>query len=298
MGKDTLQSVVSKSNSPLEVDYWKQVNWDNELDMLKTPGLNVSIPWRQNAPGKTSGLSFIIRRNKTQKSCVHSDANGFMVAVNRPLDEPQIRRFGKLVSFGKEVTVSILPKVRLAEAEIRDVSVEERKCPFSDEVSLAGMDFYVKYSRKHCYSECISKQIYKTCNCSILDAPATADADRRSKRYNIFDQIGLSGGAVSMVTGLTLLDVIDFAFTTIEVGCTALIAFVSKKIAHRGGCRCWRRIKGYFFPLQVRVIRHPPIFPRDIPLLKVRSHFRPVLEERIDMVNILQQCEDFRRRNE
>lgn len=38
-----------------------------------------AVPWRQLAPGKSSGLTFAIKEELEDKACVHSDDTGFMI---------------------------------------------------------------------------------------------------------------------------------------------------------------------------------------------------------------------------
>ena len=51
-------------------------------DQIKINGV-IRIPWRQTSPGKTSGLSFIIKENSVEKACVHGEGTGFMVCIIR-----------------------------------------------------------------------------------------------------------------------------------------------------------------------------------------------------------------------
>ncbi|XP_021959028.1 pickpocket protein 28 [Folsomia candida] len=249
------------------------------------------------APGISSGLTFAIKEELEDKSCVHTDNTGFMLAVSNPRDEPQIQRFGTALPYGREIYVSLYPEVILAEKDAKDVSMERRGCYFTDDKGDAYLDFYKKYSRQNCLEECFAKPIYVACNCAKVSSPGfpgrklcslhsvdgcvrfkeeqmhneglkdackkcrpncrdtkyrtsvtwsrmteermnyykemfhstdysgdknitisvvnvyfavdSVHPTRRSARYSTFEEVGLIGGTVSMITGLTLLDVIE-----------------------------------------------------------------------------------------
>ncbi|XP_035710952.1 pickpocket protein 28-like [Folsomia candida] len=218
-----------------------------------------------------------------------------MVEVNHPFDEPQIHRFGAPIAFGVEAYVAVRPTVYLADGEIKeDVDQSNRRCYFSDEGGMAHLEYYKKYSKQNCLSECFSKKVTKACNCTMVTYPGkpghrlctvnemktcvheqeqtlfkeglatkcqecrpncrdtkyemkissspmsettmkdwnipdkasfsivrvyfetdSVQALRRSSRYNWFEVTGLNGGTISMVTGISLLDIVKGIATAI-----------------------------------------------------------------------------------
>ncbi|OXA39831.1 Pickpocket protein 28 [Folsomia candida] len=285
----TIQTTLSEGEySQEEIDAWIIANLDQDIrqeqdigeEKPKTNG-TVRTPWRQTSPGKTSGLSFIIKENPVEKACVHGEGTGFMFTVNHPSDEPQIKRFGKSMPFGHEVLISVNPLVLLADDDIKEMDKEKRKCFFSDDSGAAELKYYRKYTKKNCFQECIADGVAQKCKCtsfvapeemydrglrasckqcrpncrqtkyttSIASTPLTpkhmeeyrrryskelnntdvfsivyvyfdmdsVQASRRSARYSIFEEVaininaepGLVGGTISMITGLTLLDIIE-----------------------------------------------------------------------------------------
>ncbi|XP_021965742.1 pickpocket protein 28 [Folsomia candida] len=273
-------SLTEGEYSPEEAAAWAIANLDQDIGGEKSigqeqPKINgrIRTPWRQTSPGKTSGLSFIIKENPVNKACVHGEGTGFMFTVNHPSDEPQIKRFGKSMPFGHEVLISVNPLVLLADDDIKEMEKEKRQCYFSDDNGAAELQYYRKYTKKNCFHECIADQVAQKCKCTSFVAPEemydrgmrascekcrpncrqtkyttttafspltakhmeeyrkqyskelsdtdvfsivyvyfemdSVQASRRSARYSIFEEVGLVGGTISMITGLTLLDIIE-----------------------------------------------------------------------------------------
>ncbi|XP_021958991.1 uncharacterized protein LOC110854873 [Folsomia candida] len=275
---ETIQSKLGGSTKE-EIKEWEQADLDEDVANVEKKNdtkHRPAVPWRQMAPGKSSGLTFVIRENLEDRACVHSDDTGFMLAVNNPRDEPQIERFGTSLPYGKEIYVSLYPEVILAEKDAKDISMDRRGCYFSDDEGDAHLDFYKKYSRQNCLEECFAKAVYEKCKCAKVSSPEemhnqglkaacpkcrpncrdtkyrtsvtwsrmtedrmnyyqkmfygkdyrgnrnisvsvvnvyfvvdSVHPTRRSARYSTFEEVGLIGGTVSMITGLSLLDVIE-----------------------------------------------------------------------------------------
>ncbi|XP_021958261.1 pickpocket protein 28-like [Folsomia candida] len=172
---ETLQSTFGHQYKDDELAEWQQVKSDRDSDTVAEKGQNrtIPIPWKQYFPGKTSGLTFVIRQQSySEKACVHGEGVGFMVGVNHPFDEPQIQRFGVPIPFGVEAYVAVRPTVYLADGEIKeDVDQSNRRCYFSDEGGMAHLEYYKKYSKQNCLSECFSKKVTQRCNCTMLTYP-------------------------------------------------------------------------------------------------------------------------------
>ncbi|XP_035700517.1 pickpocket protein 28 isoform X2 [Folsomia candida] len=169
-----LQSALGRQYKADELTEWKHVKSDRDSDSVaeKRQNRTIPIPWKQYFPGKTSGLIFVIKReNDSDKACVHGEGDGLMLTVNHPFDEPQIQRFGAPIPFGVEAHVAVRPTVILADNEIKDIDPNNRDCYFSDETAKANLDYYEKYSKQNCLSECFAKKITKQCKCTMVTYP-------------------------------------------------------------------------------------------------------------------------------
>ncbi|XP_021960507.1 pickpocket protein 28-like [Folsomia candida] len=169
-----LKSAFGHQYKEDELTEWQQVKSDRDSDDVAEKGQNrtIPIPWKQYFPGKTSGLTFVMKHEELDKACVHGEGVGFMVQVNHPFDEPQIQRFGAPIAFGVEAQVAVRPTVYLADGEIKeDVDQSHRRCYFSDEGGMAKLEYYKKYSKQNCLSECFSKNVTKHCNCTMITYP-------------------------------------------------------------------------------------------------------------------------------
>ncbi|OXA55822.1 Pickpocket protein 28 [Folsomia candida] len=170
----TLQSEFGHQYKAEELTEWQKVKSDRDSDSVAEKGQNrtIPIPWKQYFPGKTAGLTFLIKReNDSEKACVHGEGDGLMLAVNHPFDEPQIQRFGAPIPFGVEAYVAVRPTVIFADDEIKDIDPKGRRCYFSDEGGRANLKYYEKYSKQNCLSECFSNEITTNCNCSMVTYP-------------------------------------------------------------------------------------------------------------------------------
>ncbi|OXA46838.1 Pickpocket protein 28 [Folsomia candida] len=294
---DTIQSELGGSTKE-EIEEWEKADLDEYVinaRKQKPRKKRPAVPWRQLAPGKSSGLTFAIKEELEDKACL---------AVNNPRDEPQIERFGTSLPYGREIYVSLYPEILLAEEDAKDIGMERRGCYFSDDGGDAYLEFYKKYSRQNCLEECFAKKVYEKCECAKVSSPGfpgrklcslpdvnscirveeeqmyneglktacpkcrpncrdtkyrtsvtwsrmtdtqmnryrkmyygpsytgnknitisvvnvyfvvdSVHPIRRSARYSTFEEVGLVGGTVSMITGLTLLDEIE-CFVVITV---------------------------------------------------------------------------------
>ncbi|XP_021958906.1 pickpocket protein 28 [Folsomia candida] len=275
----TMQSVLSLGEyTAEEIEKWSVANLDKDIqqkdERVTNKGVdNSRTPWRQTSPGRTSGLSFIIKDESGEKGSVHGEGTGFILTVAHPSDEPKIKRFGKSLPFGHEVFISITPILLLADDDIKKMEPDERGYYFGDDKGNAELKYYHKYTKRNCFEECISDAVFNQCNCtafvapeemydlgilsacqaclpncrqtkytiSVTSSPLTQkhmteyrgrykeqlenddtfsivyvyfdmdsyQASRRSARYSTFEEVGLVGGTISMITGLTLLDLIE-----------------------------------------------------------------------------------------
>ncbi|OXA49367.1 Pickpocket protein 28 [Folsomia candida] len=282
-----------------EIKKWETAKLDDDIGQKNEKDKGEGFekrrtPWRQTSPGRTSGLSFIIKDEKVDNGCVHGEGTGFILTINHPSDEPKIKRFGKSLPFGHEVFISVTPILLLADDDIKKMEPDERHCFFNDDKGKAQLKYYRKYTKNNCFEECIADAVYQKCKCAAFVAPGeqkralcssykklncasdkeeemydlgirsscqtcrpncrqtkymisvtssplterhmrqyrgkyegqlgkndtfsivyvyfdmdSFQASRRSARYSTFEKVGLVGGTISMITGLTLLDIIE-----------------------------------------------------------------------------------------
>lgn len=82
---ETIQSKLGGSTKE-EIKEWEQADLDEDVANVEKKNdtkHRPAVPWRQMAPGKSSGLTFVIRENLEDRACVHSDDTGFMVRLFR-----------------------------------------------------------------------------------------------------------------------------------------------------------------------------------------------------------------------
>ncbi|XP_035707374.1 uncharacterized protein LOC110848962 [Folsomia candida] len=78
----TLQSEFGHQYKAEELTEWQKVKSDRDSDSVaeKRQNRTITIPWKQYFPGKTAGLTFLIKReNDSEKACVHGERDGLMV---------------------------------------------------------------------------------------------------------------------------------------------------------------------------------------------------------------------------
>lgn len=77
----TIQSELG-GHTKEEISNWMKVDFDESIANIKKKKSGKgkpAIPWRQAAPGKSSGLKFVIKEELKDKACVHTDGTGFTV---------------------------------------------------------------------------------------------------------------------------------------------------------------------------------------------------------------------------
>ncbi|XP_021961770.1 pickpocket protein 28 [Folsomia candida] len=169
----TIQSELG-GHTKEEISNWMKVDFDESIANIKKKKSGKgkpAIPWRQAAPGKSSGLKFVIKEELKDKACVHTDGTGFTLAINHPRDESQIQKFGTSLPYGKDIYISLYPEVLLAETDAKEIDIGRRGCYFSDDEGPARLTFYKKYSRQNCLEECFAKAVYEQCKCGRVTAP-------------------------------------------------------------------------------------------------------------------------------
>ncbi|XP_054087734.1 pickpocket protein 28-like [Zeugodacus cucurbitae] len=120
------------------------------------------IPMKTVGTGESVGLSIVLDVESDQYYCSTSDSIGFKILLHNPLEVPNMREIGLLLSPGRETKIRIQPEKVESERYVRYISKNARKCLFEDEERL---DIYNEYTQRNCGVECSASEISETCGC-------------------------------------------------------------------------------------------------------------------------------------
>lgn len=112
--------------------------------------------------GESLGLSLILDVESEEYYCSASDSIGFKILLHNPLEVPNMREIGLLLSPGRETKIRIQPEKVESEKYLRFISKYSRKCLFENEERL---EMYNEYTQRNCGVECGAAEILETCGC-------------------------------------------------------------------------------------------------------------------------------------
>lgn len=144
-------------------------NWSMETgydDSLYDDVTTEPYPHRIFTTGKLASFKVILRvlRHDIDDLCGGS-VKGFKVKFHPPNENPQMWKKYFLVSPGRTVFYTIIPKVIESANNIRKFSPDVRQCYFDSERQLR---FYKIYTQQNCEMECLSNFTLKQCGCVIF----------------------------------------------------------------------------------------------------------------------------------
>ncbi|RZB39142.1 sodium channel protein Nach-like [Asbolus verrucosus] len=112
--------------------------------------------------GFNSGLQVLLDPNvqPVQYSSLHS--SGLKVMVHNPWDYPGSGSIYKIVSAGRQSYLQVSASKIVCSEDIRRLSVGQRQCAYSEEVSLK---YFRLYSDTNCLTECEERYLHQKCGC-------------------------------------------------------------------------------------------------------------------------------------
>ncbi|OXA47207.1 Pickpocket protein 28 [Folsomia candida] len=120
------------------------------------------FPRRQRRPGKKTGLSILLDAEMDDYFCASTDSVGFMALAHLPLHLPDVENKGVPIKPGTETYLKVEPDVITAGPQIKEFSIEKRKCYFGQEYSLKYFKYYTK---SNCENECVANVTNLNCSC-------------------------------------------------------------------------------------------------------------------------------------
>ncbi|XP_077288026.1 pickpocket protein 28-like [Arctopsyche grandis] len=126
------------------------------------------FPWRPNGVGANLGLTLILDAAIDEYYCSSTSSVGFKILLHNPSETPKIKDFGDLIPPGRESRVVVKPRIYDAQPNVRSISLNKRRCYFSDERQLV---YYRTYTQKNCEMECEARLTIERCNCSQYFMP-------------------------------------------------------------------------------------------------------------------------------
>ncbi|XP_067635805.1 pickpocket protein 28 [Eurosta solidaginis] len=136
-------------------------------------GYNQKLPEKyfprvSGGTGSRLGLTVVLNSSSEEYYCTKSKSIGFKILVHNPAELPRVSNYGFLVTAGREARVPIEPIYENADAEIRSIHKDTRRCLFSDE---GGLTYYGIYSRRNCEFECEADILTEKCDCVLYYLP-------------------------------------------------------------------------------------------------------------------------------
>ncbi|XP_012159624.2 pickpocket protein 28-like [Ceratitis capitata] len=126
------------------------------------------IPMKSLGAGESVGLSFVLDVESEEYYCSTSDSIGFKILLHNPLEVPNMREIGLLLSPGRETKIRIQPDKIESERYLRYISKSSRKCLFEDEEYL---EMYNEYTQRNCGVQCSAGEILESCGCLLYYVP-------------------------------------------------------------------------------------------------------------------------------
>ncbi|KAJ9579994.1 hypothetical protein L9F63_004377, partial [Diploptera punctata] len=131
---------------------------------IKENNESIECEIRHNtASGTTTGLEVFVKHSDPEES-LKLIASGVWVIIHRSIQYPEVGE--KIFILEKENTsfhIEITPSVTESSADLRAVSIAQRKCLFPDETKLS---VFHTYNEENCIMECRLQYVNEKCGCT------------------------------------------------------------------------------------------------------------------------------------
>lgn len=119
--------------------------------------------------GTRGGLSLVLKYPDNElplSTSLHSSflEMGFKVLVHNNIEFPNEETVGKLTPVNREYYISVRPTETVCSDQVRQLTVDDRQCVFSEE---RPSPFFKMYSGVNCEYECRMNKIQKLCGCVL-----------------------------------------------------------------------------------------------------------------------------------
>lgn len=118
--------------------------------------------------GESLGLSITLDVAADYYYCSSENSVGFKMLLHNPLDMPNMREIGLLLSPGRETKVRIKAVKTESEKYLRSMNRDYRLCYFQDEYLLKN---YKVYTQRNCEVECLTNMLLTYCGCVTHYSP-------------------------------------------------------------------------------------------------------------------------------
>lgn len=148
-------------------EHGKHSEWFLEKD-YQSSKLKV-YPHRVIGSGLPSGLTVELRMKKSSinTGCKHG-SQAFRFALHSPVEIPHLSKQFYSISFDKQTTIAVIPRMIYSSKDVRDYDPVSRQCYFNDERKLK---FFKIYSKSSCELECLADQTLASCGCVKFSMP-------------------------------------------------------------------------------------------------------------------------------
>lgn len=117
--------------------------------------------------GTRGGLSLVLKfpvNEEPVSTSVYSTfmEMGFRLMVHNSIEFPNEETIGRLTPVNREYYISVRPTQTVCSDQVRQLTIEDRQCVFSEE---HPSPFFHEYSELNCEFECRMSKILKLCGC-------------------------------------------------------------------------------------------------------------------------------------
>ncbi|XP_050328655.1 pickpocket protein 28-like [Bactrocera neohumeralis] len=126
------------------------------------------IPMPAAGTGESLGLSVTLDAEPDYYYCSSENSVGFKMLLHNPLELPDMREIGLLLSPGRETKVRIKAVKTESQKHLRSMNKKNRACFFEDEYNLKS---YKVYTQRNCEVECFMNMLLAYCGCVTHYAP-------------------------------------------------------------------------------------------------------------------------------
>lgn len=180
---------------PIMTMFNRSLSWTLEEGYDPDEGLD-TYPARVLGSGFMAGFAMSLQNfaSEVDYSCRYV-ADGFKILLHSPDDMPSMAKHFVHVSMGKDVMISVKPKMITTSAGIAEYEPHQRQCYLNKDRPLK---YFKIYSQSNCEQECLTDFTLNLCGCVTFSMPRTpetpvCDVDkipcyRRAKDKLLFNQ--------------------------------------------------------------------------------------------------------------
>ena len=173
------------------------------------------MTYKGTGNGKEHALTFYLLNTSFRRMLQPSYS--FSLKLSTTADYFDMKHANEAIKFGYHTTLKVDAMEIISSNDLRKVSIEKRKCRFSDEVD--GMDIFKVYSKSGCEFECKVKEAAKICHCYPWYVPAAVPTLIRHNICDIdgnycFDSVMKKKDVRKMCTCLPTCHHIEFPFVS------------------------------------------------------------------------------------